>query len=195
MCKMWFAAASAVLCSRSALAGAIVIAALAALILTPAPSRAADNLAGQASVIDGDTLEIHGTRIRLWGIDAPESSQFCRGDDSLQYRCGAKAANDLDAFLARRPVSCVPISLDQYGRTVASCSVGTTDLAEWLVGNGLAIDWPKYSKGKFDPIQRKAEHDGRGIWTGSYVEPWLYRVCVRAGGKPADCSDDANAHP
>jgi endonuclease YncB( thermonuclease family) len=72
------------------------------LILTPASSRAADNLAGQASVIDGDTLEIHGTRIRLWGIDAPESSQLCRGEDSLQYRCGMKAANDLDAFLARR---------------------------------------------------------------------------------------------
>jgi hypothetical protein len=40
--------------------------------------------------IDGDTLEIHGTRIRLWGIDAPESSQLCRDDESLQYQCGAK---------------------------------------------------------------------------------------------------------
>ena len=171
------------------------IAVLAALILVPASAAAADNLAGQASVIDGDTLEIHGTRIRLWGIDAPESSQLCRGEDSLQYRCGAKAANDLDAFIAGRLVSCIPISLDQYGRTVASCSVDRTDLAEWLVGNGLAIDWPQYSKGKFDPIQRKAEHEGRGVWSGSYVEPWLYRVCVRAGGRPVDCSDDANAHP
>jgi len=79
------------------------IAVLAALILAPASAAAADNLAGQASVIDGDTLEIHGTRIRLWGVDAPESSQLCRGDDSLQYRCGAKAANDLDAFIAGRP--------------------------------------------------------------------------------------------
>ena len=165
------------------------------LILAIVPFALAADLAGQASAIDGDTLEIHGTRIRLWGIDAPESSQLCRGEDSLQYRCGAKAANDLDAFIARRPVSCIPISLDQYGRTVASCSVDRTDLAEWLVGNGLAIDWPQYSKGKFDPIQRKAEHEGRGVWSGSYVEPWLYRVCIRAGGRPVDCSDDANAHP
>jgi endonuclease YncB( thermonuclease family) len=171
------------------------MAALAVLILMVVPSRAADNMAGQASVIDGDTLEIHGTRIRLWGIDAPESSQFCRGEDSLQYRCGAKSANDLDAFIARRPVSCVPISLDRYGRTVASCSVGGTDLAEWLVGNGLAIDWPKYSKGKFDAIQRQSERAGRGMWAGSYVEPWLYRVCAKAGGRPAACSDDASAHP
>src|SRR5258705_9766360 len=106
-----------------------------------------DDLAGQASVIDGDTLEIHGTRIRLWGIDAPESSQLCRGEDSLQYRCGAKAANDLDAFIARRPVGCIPISLDRYGRMVASCSVGGVDLGGWLVSNGLALDCPqKYSR-------------------------------------------------
>jgi endonuclease YncB( thermonuclease family) len=70
------------------------------------------DLAGQASIIDGDTLEIHGTRIRLWGIDAPESTQLCRGEDSLQYRCGAKAANDLGAFIAGRAVSCVPVTLD-----------------------------------------------------------------------------------
>jgi endonuclease YncB( thermonuclease family) len=171
------------------------IAVLASLILLSASAGAADNLAGQASIIDGDTLEIHGTRIRLWGIDAPETTQLCRGDDSLQYRCGAKAANELDAFIARRPVSRIPISLDQHRRTVATCSVGDVDLGEWLVRNGLAIDWPQYSKGKFVAIQREAEHAGRGIWTGSYVEPWLYRICVRAGGSPANCSDDANAHP
>jgi endonuclease YncB( thermonuclease family) len=150
------------------------IAMLAALILAPASAAAADNQAGQASVIDGDTLEIHGTRIRLWGIDAPESSQLCRGDDSLQYRCGAKAANDLDAFIARRPVNCLPISLDRYGRTVATCSVGGTDLGDWLVRNGLALDWPQYSKRKYDDVQREAEQAGRGMWAGSYVEPWAF---------------------
>jgi endonuclease YncB( thermonuclease family) len=60
------------------------------VILIATVPALADDLAGQASVIDGDTLEIHGTRIRLWGIDAPESSQLCRGEDSLQYRCGAR---------------------------------------------------------------------------------------------------------
>jgi endonuclease YncB( thermonuclease family) len=142
-----------------------------------------------------DTIEVHGTRIRLWGIDAPESTQLCRGEDSLQYRCGAKAANDLDVFIAHRPVSCTAISLDQYGRTVATCTVGDTDLGQWLVGNGLALDWPNYSRGMYDTVQREAEHAGRGMWSGSYVEPWLYRACIRAGGRPAGCSDDANAHP
>ncbi|GIQ76218.1 hypothetical protein BraRD5C2_46620 [Bradyrhizobium sp. RD5-C2] len=75
----------------------------------------AGDLTGQASVTDGDTIDIHGQRIRLWGIDAPESDQLCRGDDSIQYRCGAKAANELDAFLALRLVRCVPLNTDRYG--------------------------------------------------------------------------------
>src|SRR6478672_5992917 len=128
-------------------------AALAALILGSIPVALAGDLTGQASVIDGDTLEIHGTRIRLWGIDAPESTQLCRGDDSLQYRCGARAANDLDAFIARRPVNCMPMNLDQYGRTVATCSAGGADLGEWLVRNGFALDWPQYSKGRYEAAQ------------------------------------------
>lgn len=165
---------------------------LFALWLGPA---LANDLAGQASIIDGDTLEIHGTRIRLWGNDAPESSQLCRGDDSIQYRCGAKAANNLDSYLGGRPINCAPVNLDRYGRTVASCSLNGVDLADWLVRNGLALDWPQYSKGKYAAAQRDAEHAGRGMWAGSYVEPWLYRACIRNGGKPGGCSDDATAHP
>src|SRR5437868_1333648 len=76
-------------------------------------------LAGRAIIVDGDTLEIHGLRIRLWGIDAPEGSQLCRGDDSTPYRCGTKAANDLDAFIAERPIVCTQLSQDQYERAVA----------------------------------------------------------------------------
>jgi endonuclease YncB( thermonuclease family) len=155
----------------------------------------ADDLTGQVSVVDGETLEMHGTIIRLWGVDAPESSQLCRADDSIQYRCGAKAANELDVFIAKRPVSCTSIAVDGYGRTVASCSVGGTDLGNWLVRNGLALDWPQYSKGLYDKVQQEAEHTGRGLWAGSYVAPWLYRACIQANGRPGDCSDDANAHP
>src|SRR4030081_1872480 len=93
------------------------------LLLILVGAALSPKLTGKASIIDGDTLEIHGTRIRLWGIDAPESSQLCRGEDSIQYRCGATAANNLDSFLNKRPVDCAPVSLDQYRRTVATCSV------------------------------------------------------------------------
>jgi endonuclease YncB( thermonuclease family) len=169
--------------------------ALLLMLLLPSSTAFAIDFVGQASVIDGDTLEIHGTRIRLWGVDAPESSQLCRGADSNLYRCGANAANDLDTFIARRPVKCTPISEDQYGRSVATCSVGGTDLGEWLVRNGLALDWPQYSKGRYAAAERDADRSGRGMWAGSYVEPWSFRACIRAGGTPTNCSDDANAHP
>jgi endonuclease YncB( thermonuclease family) len=125
----------------------------------------------------------------------PKAVSSVATDESLQYRCGAKAANDLDAFIARRPVECLPVSQDQYGRTVAVCSIAGVDVGEWLVRNGLALDWPMYSKGKYDNAQRDAEHAGRGMWAGSYVAPWLFRACVRQGGKPGDCSDDAKPHP
>jgi len=175
-------------------AGVVLLASL--LFLGMSGVALPGELAGRASIIDGDSLEIHGSRIRLWGIDAPESSQLCRGDDSKPYRCGAKAANDLDAFIAERPIACTPLSEDQYGRTVARCSVAGIDLGEWLVRNGLAVDWPQYSKGRYAAAQDDADKAGRGMWAGSsYVEPWLYRACVRARGSPASCSDDANAHP
>ena len=55
----------------------------------------ADDLIGQATVIDGDTIEIHGTRIRIFEIDAPESDQLCRNERGGRYRCGQKASNAL----------------------------------------------------------------------------------------------------
>jgi hypothetical protein len=78
---------------------------LAVLTFGPRPVALADDLVGQASVIDGDTLEIHGTRIRLWGVDAPESGQLCRGEDSLQYRCGAYPWLEVKCSHCRTPRS------------------------------------------------------------------------------------------
>jgi endonuclease YncB( thermonuclease family) len=80
--------------------GKLLTSALVSVMMI-ATSASAEPLAGQASILDGDTLEMHGARIRLWGIDAPESNQLCRNDESALYRCGAQAANDLDAFIAR----------------------------------------------------------------------------------------------
>jgi endonuclease YncB( thermonuclease family) len=150
----------------------------------------ADDLTGQASVIDGDTLDIHGSRIRIWGIDAPESDQLCRDEDSTQYRCGAKAANDLDAMIARRPVTCVDIDERSYNRVVAVCSVAGVDIADWLTRSGNALDWPKYSKGAYGDAQAEAKREGRGMWEGSFVEPWKYRACRRSGARPEGCSED-----
>jgi endonuclease YncB( thermonuclease family) len=165
----------------------------AVVVILPAlatPSHA-QILTGQASVIDGDTIEIHRQRIRLSGIDAPESDQLCRGDDSLPYRCGAKAANELDRFIAGRPVSCEQVDMDRYKRVVAFCSVAGADLGEWLVRQGLAFDWPRYSRGKYAVAEREAQRAERAVWSGSFVQPWDYRACRREDERPGDCSDEA----
>jgi endonuclease YncB( thermonuclease family) len=175
----------------------LVVVAMGAIHLSAGKARAND-IVGHASVVDGDTLEIHGTRIRLWGIDAPESTQLCRNDDSDLYQCGRAAATALAGlfYAIPRPVTCSPTGHDQYGRTVAVCSLGTPgpDIGQWLVANGHALDWPRYSKGKYEDAQRRAQKAGRGIWAGSFVEPWQYRGCIQAGGRPATCSDDANSY-
>lgn len=171
--------------------GLLLRLATACLVFFAAHAAIAADLIGQVSVIDGDTLEIHGTRIRLWGIDAPESSQFCRGDDSLPYRCGTKAANELAALIERQPALCKPVTFDRYGRTIAICAVGGTDLADWPERRGLAMDWPLYSNGRYAAAQNEARNGQHGIWAGSFVEPWRYRDCVRLGGRSAQCSDEA----
>jgi endonuclease YncB( thermonuclease family) len=159
-------------------------AALAFLIIGSTPAALADDLTGQASIIDGDTLEIHGARIRLWGIDAPESSQFCRGEDSLPYRCGAKAANDLDAFIARRPVNCLPITLDQYRRTVASCSVEGVDLGQWLVRTALLWIGRSIQRVNTMPLSAMLSIQGEGCGQAAtssrgYIERAFERTVAR----------------
>jgi endonuclease YncB( thermonuclease family) len=151
----------------------------------------AGDIVGPATVVGGDIIDVQGTRIRLFGIDAPELDQTCHDDDGKLYRCGQKAADELSAFLAAKTVSCVPRDLDQSGRTVAICMAGGIDVADWLVRSGLALDWPESSRGKYVEAQKAAERSGDGMWGGQWVVPWRYRGCIRAGGRPAACSESA----
>jgi endonuclease YncB( thermonuclease family) len=151
--------------------------------------RDTQRIAGQATVIDGDTIEIQGQRVRLWGIDAPESDQLCRGSDSLTYRCGSAAAGALADQIGRNVVTCEPRAIDRYKRTVATCVAAGVDLAGWLVRSGLALDWPQYSRGAYASDQASAVRDGAGFFAGSYIEPWIYRACRQAGGMVQRCSD------
>ena len=110
-----------------------------ALCLLASPALA--DVAGTASVIDGDTLEIHGQRIRFHGIDAPESRQFCRLDGK-PWPCGKDAANALARKIAGRPVTCEDLGRDRYKRIIARCTVAGEDLGEWMVSQGLALASP-----------------------------------------------------
>lgn len=76
------------------------------------------------------------------------------------------------------------------GSCLAVCTVDGVDLADWLARNGLALDWPKYSRGGYAQAQTEAQGQERGMWRGSFVEPWRYRHCRRKGGRIAACSDE-----
>lgn len=163
------------------------------LALHVLPAHARDligrDLIGQASVVDGDTLDIHDDRIRLWGVDAPESTQLCRGRDRRPYRCGQQAALALYNFTKAKTVRCTPLDGDRYGRIVARCMVGRIDLGQMLVSRGLAVEEPQYSHGAYTADQLAARRAGRGIWAGRFVEPSLYRACMHSGGRVAECAD------
>ncbi|MGX9148273.1 thermonuclease family protein [Mesorhizobium sp. 128a] len=144
-------------------------------------------IAGVASIVDGDTIEIHGQRIRLNGIDAPESKQYCDDAKGFDYPCGRRSAEALDAFLATsRPVHCRFVSWDRYDRFVGDClrSDGA-NLSAWMVEHGQALDWPRYSHGAYAQQQAKAEAMKIGIWAGKFQAPWEWRAEHADGAAPS----------
>ena len=140
-------------------------------------NRPEQEITGIASVIDADTIEIHGQRIRIFGIDAPEGRQTCRDAQDKEYRCGQIGANALDEHLqTSQPIRCQKKDNDKYGRMVATCETAKgEDIAAWLVRNGHALDWPRYSRGRYREEQRLADQEGVGIWQGQFIEPWEWR--------------------
>lgn len=159
------------------------------LMLVAVPSCAAD-IAGIASVIDGDTIDIHGTRIRLHGMDAPESNQRCRLADGTAWRCGQEASIALADLIGRQTVHCEQRDTDRYGRAVAVCRVGDVDLGAWLVERGYALAYRRYSLDYVDK-EDAARSVGAGMWQGAFIPPWEWRRGRRLSG-PDGSRDDAD---
>jgi endonuclease YncB( thermonuclease family) len=144
------------------------------LLLTSSAANA-ETIAGRASVIDGDTLEIHGERIRILDIDAPESRQTCAAPDGTEWRCGQVAANTLADWLSSHAVSCDTTKLDKYGRHLARCSLGAADVATWLAGAGLAVPYRDCKCEIIRDAADRAKQLKRGIWSGTFMMPWEWR--------------------
>lgn len=134
----------------------------------------ANTIAGQASVIDGDTIEIRGERIRLVSIDAPESRQPCTDSQGRTWRCGQQAALALSDFIARRPVACLSTGRDRYQRILGDCTVAKVSLSAWMIENGWAVPYYDRDRSQAAAAQR-AQSAGRGIWSGSFNLPSEWR--------------------
>jgi endonuclease YncB( thermonuclease family) len=173
-----------------------VLAAVFVFMSAIMPSAAKADVTGRASVIDGDTIEIHDQRIRLHGIDAPESKQTCRRDGET-WRCGQQASLALADKIGQQPVRCEEQDRDRYGRIVAKCFVGKQDLSEWLALEGWAVAYVYYSY-EYTRAEARAKSDRRrGIWAGEFDYPWEWRKrkrreTVQDSRSPGDCRIKGN---
>lgn len=140
---------------------------ISALIALPA-------VAGPVRVIDGDTLDLDGERIRLWGIDAPEQHQTCTINGATAP-IGTVAADRLRQLLAGTVPDCQPVDRDRYGRTVARCAIAGQDIGSLMVLSGLAWDYESFSGGFYAAEQRAAQRGRRGLWAGDCMPAWSWR--------------------
>ena len=152
--------------------------AIAVVLGVVSSAIAAEPITGVASVIDGDTIEIHGERIRLDAIDAPESRQLCRQSDGTPWRCGQKSALALSDILGRAIIRCEPRGHDRYRRVLAVCSKRGIHLHAWMVEQGWAVEFRKYGL-DYVTQEDEARLNHRGIWAGTFDMPWDWRASKR----------------
>lgn len=147
---------------------------LLCVLSLPAVAESRTAIIGAIQVIDGETLEIQNQRIKLWGVDAPELNQTCKNGQDAGYDCGKEAASALSQWLTElQPVRCEPRGNDNSGNTIAICYTSTgDDIASWMVRNGYAIDWPKYSNGFYGVSEKQAQSNKSGIWQHNEAAPW-----------------------
>lgn len=145
---------------------------LIALVVAPAPPARAE-VTGKPRVIDGNTMEIAGERIRLYGIAAPAPDQTCTADGA-EWSCGEEAMFALVFETAYHWVTCRGDSRDRAGQLVAVCTIGPYDLAALMVRKGWAVADRRYANDYVDE-EDEARAARRGLWRGEFVPPWDWR--------------------
>ena len=138
-------------------------------------------ITGDSRIIDGDTVKIGTERIRLKGIDAPETSQSCRCNGK-KVMCGQQATQALIDYVGKNEISCVAKERDNYGRLIGECFIERDgikiNLNQWMVRNGHAVAYAQYSR-QFVADENAAKDEGKGIWACHFQMPWEYRKAER----------------
>jgi endonuclease YncB( thermonuclease family) len=144
------------------------------LLAVGTTSASAADLIGVPRIIDGDTVEISGVKVRLEGIDAPETDQFCLDDKSQPRECGKGVRYQLINKSAGRPWTCRVSGQDVFHRSLASCYIDGEDIQRWMVRSGLALSFKRYSH-KYDADEAAAREARAGLWSGAFIAPWDWR--------------------
>lgn len=152
----------------------ILILVLAALTqVTPGDPGAAS---GQLKAIDGDSFHLGSDEVRLVGIDAPEGRQSCTKGGKT-WACGEEARRRLQGLVGSRKIDCDVEDRDKYGRLLAVCRIGATDINRWMVEQGWAVSY-----GRYLDAEREAERAERGIWASEFERPRAWRERSNVGG-------------
>ena len=145
----------------------------------------AEEISGIPRVVDGDTIHINNYKFRLEGIDAPEMRQQCKKESFKisffigftfykDYSCGKVSKEKLITKIDTTEIKCISSSKDRYKRYIATCYKGKTNLNQWMVRNGFAIAYRRYSK-KYVPDEVFAKENKLGLWQGKFMEPEKWR--------------------
>ena len=148
-------------------------------------SSIAEEISGIPKVVDGDTVHIDNYKFRLEGIDAPEMRQQCKKESFKisflisftfykDYNCGRVSKEKLITKINTSEIKCISSSKDRYKRYIATCFKGNTNLNQWMVRNGFAIAYRRYSK-KYVPDEVFAKENKLGLWQGKFMEPEKWR--------------------
>ena len=161
------------------------LAVLAILILLP--EAAAAEITGKPRVIDGNTIEIAGQRIRLHGIDAPESAQTCLADNR-RWRCGRNATLALAGMIGTNWVTCRERGRDPYGRIAAVCHLAGArgaDVGAMMVAAGWALADRRIAS-DYVSQEARARRARSGVWRGDFIRPWQWRRGFRLSVRDTD---------
>ena len=127
----------------------------------------------EIKIIDGDTIHLNGEKIRFTGIDTPELKQTCTKNNEV-ILCGIEARKLLIKKIGKNEVQCAKEGKDQYKRTLAECFVKDLSLSSFLVREGYAFAYRKYSK-KFINDEDYARKNNLGMWSMRFEYPWDWR--------------------
>lgn len=128
-------------------------------------------------VIDGDSIVVDGVERRLSGIDAPEYNQLCFDAKNKEYKCGQMAMSYLKKLVTNK-IKCKTLATDRYKRKISECKVGSVNINEEMVRQGMAVSYNQYEQG-YDKAEKQAKDAKLGIWQGRFIRPELFRALNR----------------